>query len=135
AVVPPNPSPQPAQDSKTAPPAAKPEAPQQVRPNNNQNSDSQPQGRPDQSGAPGIAKPAPETGKQDRNPSHGNGSGPSPDTGDGSGMTPGAPNNQGPEGRTAPDFGAPALPSGPGDGELAILGAYGDHCMEEIKKQ
>jgi hypothetical protein len=94
----------------------------------------QPQGRPEETGAPGVAKPAPETGKPDPTPNSGTGSGPSPNPGNGSGNTPGAPDNTGPEGRTAPDFGAPALPKGPGDGELAILGRYGDHCMEEIKK-
>lgn len=132
--VPPNPQAQDLPDAKPSPPAAQPDQSPQTRPADKP-SETQPQGRPDQPGAPGIAKPAPETGKQDRNPNQGSGSGPSPDPGDGSGTTPGAPNNQGPEGRTAPDFGAPALPTGPGDGELAILGAYGDHCMNQIKRQ
>jgi outer membrane biosynthesis protein TonB len=127
----------PKQDTaKPAPPAAQPDAPPQSRPADKPSQpDAQPQGRPDQQGAPGVGKPGPETRKPDNTPNKGNGSGPSPDPGDGSGNTPGAPDNNGPEGRTAPDFGTPAIPAGPGAGELAILGSYGDHCMEEIRKQ
>lgn len=123
------------EDARPAPPASKPDTAPSSKPQESNKPDGPPQGRPDQPGAPGVAKPAPETGKPDSNPNQGQGSGPSPDPGDGSGNTPGAPNNQGPAGRTAPDFGAPAIPAGPGDAELAVLGSYGDHCMNEIKKQ
>jgi outer membrane biosynthesis protein TonB len=145
--APQQPSPVKPQTPPASPPAAKPKPEAEPAPANggggSKSSGNSNQSTPNQAGGgqstqpsgPGNAKSAPDTAHPAAAPAPGSGSGPSGQPGNGGGRTPGAPAIPAPEGRTAPDFGAPALPAGPGDGELNILDKYGDHCMAEIKKQ